>query len=124
MKRQQTELKIRDTRKAALTAVKYAVLIAGALVMMFPFIWMLLTSLKTLPEAIAIPPQWLPESPQWENYEYSWNLVPFALYFRNTVWVGILSVIVTLVFSILGAFAFSIYSFPGRNICFLSLIHI
>ncbi len=74
MKRQQTELKIRDTRKAALTAVKYAVLIAGALVMMFPFIWMLLTSLKTLSEAIAIPPQWLPESPQWENYEYSWNL--------------------------------------------------
>ena len=118
MKRKQTELRIRDTRKAALTAVKYAILIVGALVMMFPFIWMLLTSLKTLPEAIAIPPQWLPESPQWENYAYSWNLVPFALYFRNTVWVGILSVIVTLVFSILGAFAFSIYSFPGRNICF------
>ena len=79
MKRKQTELRIRDARKAALTAVKYAILIVGALVMMFPFIWMLLTSLKTLPEAISIPPQWFPESPQWENYEYSWNLLPFAL---------------------------------------------
>lgn len=118
MKRNNTEIRIRDTRKTVLTAVKYAVLIAGALVMMFPFIWMLLTSLKTLPEAISIPPQWMPETPRWENYEYSWNLVPFAMFFRNTIWVGILSVVVTLAFSILGAYAFSIYSFPGRNLCF------
>lgn len=86
--------------------------------MMFPFIWMLLTSLKTLPEAIAIPPQWLPESPQWENYAYSWNLVPLhcisaipsgwefsvlSLHWCSPFW---------------ALFAFSIYSFPGRNICF------
>lgn len=118
MKRKNTELQIRDTRKTVLTVIKYVVLIIGALVMMFPFIWMLLTSLKTLPEAISIPPQWMPETPQWKNYEYSWNLVPFAMFFRNTIWVGILSVVVTLAFSILGAYAFSIYSFPGRNLCF------
>ena len=41
MKRKQTDLRIRDTRKTVLTAVKYAILIVGALVMMFPFIWML-----------------------------------------------------------------------------------
>ena len=55
MKRKNTELQIRDTRKTVLTVIKYVVLIIGALVMMFPFIWMLLTSLKTLPEAISIP---------------------------------------------------------------------
>lgn len=60
----------------------------------------------------------MPETPQWKNYEYSWNLVPFAMFFRNTIWVGILSVVVTLAFSILGAYTFSIYSFPGRNLCF------
>ena len=43
--------RIRDPRGAALTALKYLVLIIGAVIMMFPFIWMLLTSLKTLPEA-------------------------------------------------------------------------
>lgn len=112
------EIQIRDSRNAALTALKYVVLTIGALVMMFPFIWMLLTSLKTLPESVSIPPQWMPSDPQWENYEYSWNLVPFGMYFRNTIWVGILSVAVTLVLSILGAYAFSIYSFPGHNICF------
>ena len=112
------EIQIRDSRNAALTALKYVVLTIGALVMMFPFIWMLLTSLKTLPESVSIPPQWMPSDPQWENYEYSWKLVPFGMYFRNTIWVGILSVAVTLVLSILGAYAFSIYSFPGHNICF------
>ena len=110
--------RIRDPRGAALTALKYLVLIIGAVVMMFPFIWMLLTSLKTLPEAISIPPQWLPSALRWENWSYSWNLVPFALYFRNTIWVGFLSVVLTLTFSILGAYAFTIYSFPGRNLCF------
>ena len=59
--------RIRDPRGAALTALKYLVLIIGAVIMMFPFIWMLLTSLKTLPEAISIPPQWLPSALRWEN---------------------------------------------------------
>ena len=43
MKRKNTELQIRDTCKTVLTVIKYVVLIIGALVMMFPFIWMLLT---------------------------------------------------------------------------------
>lgn len=101
-----------------LTALKYLLLTIGAVVMLFPFLWMLLTSLKTLPEAISIPPKWMPSDPQWKNYDYAWNLVPFGMYFRNTILVGVLSVVVTLVFSILGAYAFSIFSFPGRNICF------
>ena len=117
-KKNAPELQIQDSRNTVLTVVKYLVLTIGALIMMFPFIWMLLTSLKTLPEAISIPPQWMPSDPQWENYDYSWNLVPFGMYFRNTIWVGIVSVVVTLIFSILGAYAFSIYSFPGHNICF------
>ena len=117
-KKNESQLQIQDSRNSVLTAIKYVVLAIGALIMMFPFIWMLLTSLKTLPEAISIPPQWMPSDPQWENYAYSWNLVPFGMYFRNTIWVGILSVVITLVLSILGAYAFSIYSFPGHNICF------
>lgn len=117
-KNESQELRIRDARATALTTLKYVVLMIGAVVMMFPFIWMLLTSLKTLPEAVSIPPQWLPSDPQWENYDYSWHLVPFGLYFRNTIWAGILSVVVTLVLSILGAYAFSIYSFAGHNLCF------
>ena len=112
------EHSIRDPRMALLTVVKYLVLTIGAVVMMFPFIWMLLTSLKSLPEAISIPPQWMPKSFHWENYKHSWELVPFAMYFRNTIWTGILSVAVTLIMSILGAYAFSIYVFPGRNLCF------
>lgn len=49
-------------------AVKIAVLTVGAFVMIFPFLWMLFTSLKTLPESISIPPTLFPAVPQFENY--------------------------------------------------------
>lgn len=109
---------VKDTRQTVLTIVKYVLLTIGAVVMMFPFAWMVLTSLKTLPEATAIPPQWLPSDPQWVNYAHAWETAPFGLYFRNTIISSLYSVLVTLIISILGAYAFTIYTFPGRNVCF------
>ena len=50
------EIKVRDGRLIALNVLKYAILIVGAFIMIFPFLWMLLTSLKSLDEAIRIPP--------------------------------------------------------------------
>ena len=41
----------------------YVVLVVGGLIMILPFVWMLLSSLKTMPEIMAIPPQWLPAEP-------------------------------------------------------------
>ena len=67
---------IQDRRSVFLTALKYVLLTIGAVVMLFPFLWMLLTSLKTLPEAISIPPKWMPSDPQWKNYDYAWNGAP------------------------------------------------
>ena len=61
-------MKIKDTRSSIGTAVKYVLLVLGAILLMFPFVWMLLTSVKTLSEAVHIPPQWLPAVPQWNNY--------------------------------------------------------
>ena len=112
-------MKIKDTRGAVLTALKYAVLSIGALILFFPFIYMVLSSLKTAYESTAIPPIWLPKSPQWGNYAYAWNLKPFLLYYRNTLIVCAISVAGTLLFSILGAYAFTIYQFPLKNALFI-----
>ena len=91
-------MKIKDTRGAVLTALKDAALTIGALILFFPFIYMVLSSLKTAYESTAIPPIWLPAKPQWENYAYAWNLKPFLLYYRNTMAVCAISVAGTLLF--------------------------
>ena len=59
-------------------AVKIAVLTVGAFVMIFPFLWMLFTSLKTLPESISIPPTLFPAVPQFENYTEALAVAPLA----------------------------------------------
>ena len=64
-------------------AVKIAVLTVGAFVMIFPFLWMLFTSLKTLPESISIPPTLFPAVPQFENYTEALAVAPFGLYLRK-----------------------------------------
>ena len=112
------DIRIQDTQGTVWTVIKYLLLSAGAILMLFPFIWMLTTSLKTLPEAVSIPPKWFADVLQWKNYIYAWNLVPFGRYFLNTLLVGIVSVVVTLVFSVLCAFALSFYVFPGKTFSF------
>ncbi len=112
-------MKIKDTRATVLTIIRYLLLCIGAFIMLFPFIYMVLSSLKTAYESTAIPPVWFPSSPQWSNYEYAWNLKPFLIYYRNTLIVCAISVTGTLLFSILGAFAFTIYDFPCKNVLFI-----
>lgn len=112
-------MKIKDTRSTVLMVLKYMVLCLGGLILFFPFIYMVLSSLKTAYESTAIPPIWLPASPQWGNYAYAWNLKPFLTYYRNTLIVCAISVSGTLLFSILGAYAFTIYQFPLKNVLFI-----
>jgi ABC-type glycerol-3-phosphate transport system permease component len=72
----------------------YAVLIVGGLVMMIPFFWMLLTSLKTRAEVFGSPPLSLPSGPHWENYERMWNAfgdVTFGTFFLNSLKIATLS---------------------------------
>ena len=61
------EKRVIDTKQIVSDVIKYALLTIGALILFFPFLWMLTTSLKTLSEAIATPPVWLPRAPQWVN---------------------------------------------------------
>ena len=93
-------------------AAVWILLTAGALVMMFPFIWMLATSLKTLPEATAIPPTLFPAKAVFANYAEAFTMAPFGRYLFNSILVAGLGTLLTLVITVLAAYAFTVLSFP------------
>lgn len=100
----------------------YLILILGGLFMVLPFVWMILSSLKTMPEIMAIPPKWLPEDPQWSNYAEAMSRAPFARYFLNSVIVTVCAVSLQTFLSIMMAYAMSRFQFPGRNALFTVLL--
>jgi multiple sugar transport system permease protein len=88
----------------------------------FPFYWMVATSLKTLPEALAVPPLLFPAQPQLGNYARAWGQAPFERYFVNTAFVSTMTTLLSLAFSSLAAFAFARMRFPGRRVLFVLLL--
>src|SRR5262245_19505470 len=95
----------------------HMVLTAGALVMVGPFIWQLLTSLKTLPHAVRVPPTLLPDG-QWSNYGQVFGLLPFGQQLLNTVLMTAARTAGQLLFCSMAAFAFARLRFPGRGVLF------
>ncbi|RRG02348.1 MAG: carbohydrate ABC transporter permease [Lactobacillus sp.] len=89
---------------------------------MLPFIWMIVTSLQTQADALAVPPIWLPKSLQWTNYIHAWHAAPSARYCLNSLLVTITTTVGQLFTSILAAFAFTHLQFYGRRLLFTLLI--
>jgi multiple sugar transport system permease protein len=99
-----------------------AVLLAGATWSLFPFMWMVLTSLKSYIEAAAsqslLPHQWL-----FSNYITAWNQVGiFPRYFANTLFIALTTVLGVLITSTLAGYAFARMRFPGRDQLFILLL--
>jgi len=108
--------KIRNT---AGKACIYTLLSVWALAVLFPFYWMLLTSVKGYG---AYNSEWIPKlytlSPTIENYVYAFTKVPLASYFLNTVIFTLVTTALMLVVTVLSAFAFSRLEFKGKNLIF------
>ena len=105
-------------------AVKIAVLTVGAFVMIFPFLWMLFTSLKTLPESISIPPTLFPAVPQFENYTEALAVAPFGLYLRNSIIVAGGGTLLTLVLTVLFLLCLSTMMIPAELLIIQNFITI
>ena len=99
-------------------ALKYFVLVAFAIITLFPFYWMIASSFKDSFEVIQTPPTMIPNKILWENYSTAFSMAPFGRYFLNTILVTVLSIISTVIIAILSAFAFSHLEFKGRDIIF------
>ncbi len=89
-----------------------------ALAEVIPYLWMLGTSLKTLPETLRFPPTLWPESPQWDNYLEVWNSAPFGDYLLSSIIVATSIAALQAVFSLMAGFAFAKLKFPGRELWF------
>jgi multiple sugar transport system permease protein len=105
-----------------LDILKFAILILGAAITVMPFIWMILSSLKTASEITAIPPTFFPKEFRWENYKEAWSRAPFLRYFVNTIIVAVCSTIGVLITTVFSAFAFSRLNFPGKKVIFSVLM--
>ena len=101
----------------------YTLLVIGGVIMIFPFYWMISSSLKTRQEVGLFPPQFVPGNwLNFENYRLASNTAPFAQYFLNSVVVCFFSVLIVTVTTILASFAFSRLQFPGRELIFSALL--
>ncbi len=109
-------------RNALGRLVIHIILIAGALFLMLPLVWMFSTSLKSLGTVMEIPPKWIPRPPIWNNYREIFQVVPFGLYIRNTVFVTLMDVVGKIVSCSLVAFAFARLRWRGRDTLFVIML--
>lgn len=100
----------------------YAFLIFMALVVLFPFYWMINSSLKSLEEYRQSVPTFWPQKVLWSNYAEAFTSASLGRLFFNTAYVGIVSTILSLVITILSAFAFARLEFKGKNLLFSALL--
>ncbi len=107
---------------AALKTAAQFLLVAGAVVMMLPLLWMVLTSLKTFSEVQADPPQWLPASPQWGNYVEALVAFDFLRYLRNSLFVVGMTCVGTFLTCVMSAYAFARLAAPGKGALFVVLL--
>jgi multiple sugar transport system permease protein len=94
-------------------------LIAGALLMLFPFLWMLLTAFKDMRQSLQVPPRWLPNPWVWENFPESLTALPFGRAYFNSAYIVAVVVVATLLTGSMAAYAFARIDFPGSRPLFI-----
>ena len=100
----------------------YATLIAVALIFIVPLYWMISTALKNELQTFAIPPDWIPNPAQWQNFAQVFEEVPFARFIINTFILVALNIIGQLFAVTLVAYGFARLRFPGRSVLFLLML--
>jgi len=108
--------------KFAVKFMVYLFLIVMAVVVLFPFYWMIISSLKTLTEyRLSVPTFW-PRKIMLSNYLEAFTTASLGRLFLNTMYVGVVSTLLSLVITILSAFAFARLEFKGRETLFACLL--
>lgn len=120
------QLKKAETRQKVVKILRtigiYLFLFILAIIMVFPFYWMIISALKTKAEYDAAVPTLFPHEIHWENFANAWKAADFGRYMINTLIVGVTSTILSLVITILAAFAFARLKFKGRDTLFAILL--
>lgn len=100
----------------------YLILSLGAVLMVGPFIWSILTAFKTLTESLRFPPTFLPAHWGWQNFVDVWQALPFTDFFLNTFWMILGRVLISTIISATAGFAFARLKFKGNNLLFMLVL--
>uniref|UniRef100_A0A7C3RNG8 Carbohydrate ABC transporter permease n=1 Tax=Dictyoglomus thermophilum TaxID=14 RepID=A0A7C3RNG8_DICTH len=98
------------------------ILIALSIIMLLPFLWMFFTSLKDWGEIFKFPPTIFPSKVRWENYSELFQMAPVWAWFKNSMFLSVMSTIGVLVSSSIIAFAFAVINFKGKSFWFSLLL--
>lgn len=99
--------------------VRIMFLVFMAVISLFPFLWMLSSSLKTNDILFRFPIEWLPGDPQWENYHRVWEGTNFLRAYGNTLFVASVATGGMVITSLFAAYSFSKLRYKGRDMLFL-----
>ena len=97
----------------------FLILLLVSVVMIFPFIWMVLSAFKTNADVYAYPIRWLPSSFEWSNFQKVFQMVPFLLYYWNTILTSVLQTAIQIAMSIGAAYAFAKLHFPFKRTLYM-----
>ncbi len=116
-----TSVSVRHQSKLQ-TTLLYAALVILSIFLTFPFVWTVLSALKSPQEIFVFPPPIFPEKLMWGNFGEVVRQVPFFRFALNTLTVGLLSVIGDIVTATVVAYGFTRFRFPGRDVLFMLVI--
>ncbi|MEF2279493.1 carbohydrate ABC transporter permease [Deinococcus sp. YIM 134068] len=103
-------------------ALAFAALVGLSLLILYPALWMVSTSLKADADVFAYPPRWIPSPVVWGNYAEAWASAPFTRYAVNTLLYALSVTFGTVLSCSLAAYGFAKLRFPGRDFLFLVLL--
>lgn len=104
--------------------IVHIILIIGAVVTTFPFIWMILTSFKTVGEAMQIPPTFFPKQFLTDAYAQIVTALPFVQVYINTITSTVITTLVQVIFCAMAAYAFARIDFPFKNVIFILILSV
>lgn len=108
-----------NTKRKVIKIILYVLLICLSVIMLIPFYWMVISSLKLNKDVFSIPMRWWPETIHSENYKVIWEKLPLVTFFKNTAKLTVITTIVQLCTSCFAAYGFTKCKFVGRDTIFL-----
>ncbi len=88
----------------------------GVAMMLFPFVWRILSSFKTKADVYAYPARWIPSTWSWDNYPKVFDTIPFLRYYWNSIFTSVVQTFLQVALSITAGYALTRIEFPGSGL--------
>jgi ABC-type glycerol-3-phosphate transport system permease component len=112
----------RTARRRLLAWIVFALVLAGAIVILLPIFWMVSTSLKPLNRVFELPIQWIPRPPEWDNYPRAWNRFDFTRYFINSLVVSVTVTVLNVLLAGFAGYSLAKYRYFGQRALFIAIL--